>query len=333
MTELIDSGLWASLSPSTRAVFGVVWDFHRKYPDTCRPSRATIARLAGVSPATVTRSLPELEKTGLLKVIPASGPGTNTYKIRWSDLKVHGGNGADEVQASPYTLPKPDVDEWLPDGPSPVRRVFRERQRRGYRMPDGCVLHSAREVVVHQFLVEWGVPHWPGVPYHQLGIKGLKDSAKVDFVIGPRLILEVWGLTDTESRHRRYMRSRRRKESAVEASAWNLIGLEPDEDPEVNLIDPILEHWASSSRDEASGFAKVMSRAGKWLAEGRSEAILKSLARDADDRRAGRKPPAEPRGLWVDEPNPGGPPIRRRVKPVIVLEASANVTDIDGLLD
>ena len=117
LTELIQCGLWAGLSAPARVVFSVIWDFHRQYPDTCRPSRATIARLAGVSPATVSRVLPSLEECGLLVVIPASGPGVNTYRVQWRNLVVPTLNTS-RSSSSPYKAATAKAETFLSDSPS-----------------------------------------------------------------------------------------------------------------------------------------------------------------------------------------------------------------------
>jgi hypothetical protein len=57
VTELLETGLWAAIGPLGRQVLPILWDFHRKYPDACHPSRATLSSMAGLSPPSVTKAI------------------------------------------------------------------------------------------------------------------------------------------------------------------------------------------------------------------------------------------------------------------------------------
>ncbi len=85
---LVTTGLWAALTPPAKAVLLVLWDFHRQYPDACHPNRKTLARLAGISPPSVSNALTVLEDIGIVETIQTPGPRANTYKLKWTDLRA-----------------------------------------------------------------------------------------------------------------------------------------------------------------------------------------------------------------------------------------------------
>lgn len=322
LPELIACGAWAVLSPAAKAVIGVVWDFHRQFPLSCRPARRTIATLAGVSEPTVTRALVPLEEMGLLEVTPSAGPGVNTYRVNWSNLRVLQAATVPDNQ-SPYGAQKAPLDTVLHAGPD---GCFATKSRRRFRhhMADGCVLNSMAEVKLHDRLVAWRLPHWANVPYHVLGIQGLHRNATVDFVLGPRLILECWGLPRTQAAAAKYNEKRKKKEKAAAAADWTLIGVEPGQVPsQDDLFEPALEMWAKCRLSVAAGLLKnLRSGDGNWLMS-ESHARFEEMLLDALDRKDGKKPPAEPRGLReVFHPSPSAPPAYRNVEPRIVIDAS-----------
>jgi hypothetical protein len=227
MTELIDCGLWAALTPAARAVFGVIWEFHRRYPDACHPSRTTLARAAGVSAPTVTRVVKELERTGLLRVIPASGPGANTYRLDWSEIKLPARRPAAAKGGTPYARPGGEISVTLTQDAHGRDRVIRDRRGHGHHLPDGCYVRSAAEVTIHSFLVDWLVPHWANVSYRELGVRGMHPDATVDFVVAPNVLIEHFGLPRLQSQAAKYQRNRRLKEQAIARAGWHLIALEP----------------------------------------------------------------------------------------------------------
>ena len=331
VSELIECGIWPALSPPARVVFAVIWDFHRRFPNTCRPSRATLARLAGVSPATVSRVLPVLEQSGLLTVIPSSGPGVNTYRVQWTDLSIpeHQSAGG----GSPYKPATAKTDTYLSDDPK-KSRLLRQRRKWRYRMPDGCVLRSAREQQVHAFLVDWSWPHWSNVNYNRLGIPDLHANSTVDFVIGPKLLLELWGVPRTLGEFGKYKKSKAKKIAAAESAGWTLLGIEPEDVVDEAFVSEVVDHWAKATREDANDTANALDRAGHWASKGPSETAMIDLARSASRRRDGRAPVEKPQGLYITVKNPtGGPPARQRVRPRLVLDAKAGTVPIDGLLD
>jgi hypothetical protein len=75
LSQMVETGLWRALSANAKAVLGPLWNFHRQYPDACRPSRQTLAAAAGVSGGVIHG----LVKQPQLRIRPAfppeSGPG------------------------------------------------------------------------------------------------------------------------------------------------------------------------------------------------------------------------------------------------------------------
>ena len=328
LPELLACGLWAALSPAARAVLGVIWDHYRQYPDACHPSRTTIAAAAGVSAPTVTRAVRELEDTGLLRVIPATGPGANTYRIDWSAVRVPDRRSkASAKGATPYERPGGDGTVTLVHSAKDGKRVHRDRRGHGYRLPDGCYVRSAGETAIHAFLVDWRVPHWANVSYRGLGVKGLSHLSTADFVVGPRLLIERWGLPRIQSQAAKYNRKRREKELAIERAGWKLIGLEANENVlEEEHINIILDVWANATVEDAQKLKEQLDRAHAWRTDLSSCQLLENHIEDALARRLGEKPPRDYSGTTRMVSHAGRPETCETVPPVIVLETGAGRT-------
>lgn len=333
---MVECGLWAALSPPARAVHAVLWDYHREYPDSCHPSRATLARQAGVSPPTVTRCLKELERVGLVTVLPAPGPRANTYRLNWIDLRMEvkdqqpGGTAA-----SPYTRsPKVGTTSLITGTDGKERAVYNPRAFSGYPVADGCRLASAKEVFVHDRLIDWGFPHWCGVTYHDLGIplshmKTGKPDCKstVDFVLGPRLLLEVRGLPATQSAAKNYEAKLLHKARAAKAAGWDLVTIGPDKYLWDNLVQRIVDHWGKSSVEDAQFLKRRLSVSQLVSKDHRSSLRLAAHIADAESRLRGENPPAS--GCYGDrmEPDPTtGVPQMVKGRPRLVLMAEASAS-------
>ena len=274
VTELIEAGLWAALSPAAWAVFAVLWDFHRQYPKACHPSRATLSEKAGVSEPTVTRAIKELEAVGLVRVLPAPGPGPNTYQIEWHDLSVPEKRQGRTRGASPYARPAPVHETHLYTDKQGRNKVVRERVIHSHKMPDGCLVRSAHEVTLHAFLVDWKVPHFCNLPYHALGIRGLHHESTVDFVVGPRLLVEHFGLPRIQGQVNRYNQKRRLKEAAIERAGWTLIPVEAGELFTADQVKLIFDRWAESSIEDAERLKSQIRTADMWGPRFRSRNFL-----------------------------------------------------------
>ncbi len=330
MPELVKAGIWAALKPTTHAVLGALWDFHRMYPDACRPSRETLAAYSGVSVPTVTRAITELEDAGLVVVIPPAGPGPNTYKMKWTGLTAPA-TPVKKTSPAGNTFRRPGSvsDTILVDGRG-GRGNRVETVRRGHRhvMPDGCVLFSANEVAVHAWLQEWNIPHFSNVNYSALGIRGLHDQSVVDFVVAPKLLIEVWGMARNQQGAVTYNKKRALKEKAITKAGWTLIGIEPGKAADEAICTKMLGHWADSTIAAAEATYNTLKNRGVAQPSNYGHALWVASIQDAKDRKAGRKPAASPQGPWrierVDDPKTGWPEDHRVWQPVrVVLEASA----------
>jgi hypothetical protein len=336
MTELVKTGLWASLKPTTHAVLGALWDFHRMYPDACRPSRETLAAYSGVSVPTITRAVTELEEIGLLVVIPPAGPGPNTYKLNWAGLKAPSPIKGFQRSGNQFQRPGSVSDTILVDGSGGKGRGNRvEMVRRTHRhvMPDECILFSANEVAVHSWLQDWKIPHIANVKYTDLGIGGptshLHSASTVDFVVGPRLLLECWGMPRSQPGAVHYHKKRALKEKAVAAAGWTLIGVEPGEKLNERHCQQFLDHWAASKIKEAEAVYTKLKNRGLVTTANYGHVLWADAIMDAKARAAGQKPPATPTGLYrieyiADDQMPGWTyPQKFWQQPVVVLDASA----------
>ena len=342
LTEMIACGLWAALSPGARAVLGVVWDHHRRHPDACHPAQGTLALASGVSKPTVARAIVELEKVGLVKVIPAAGPGPNTYRLNWTDLALPGDKPATVPgKPSPYHRPNAGFAQFLEhaekgeddaadDADDKEDKPTYQRNHYGHRLPDGCVVHTAREVGVHAWLVAAGIPHWCQVPYSALDIRGLHEKSSVDFVVGPRLVVEVFGLPQTQKQASAYTEKRRRKEKAVEAAGWVLLAVEPDKHPDGRFVQAILNHWALATVQQARDLHDLLVGAGLWHSNNSSCQRMTECLSDARNRAAhtlpARRRPSGAGQGWT--PGAG-------VVDLLLDEAAGTLSaaDVDDLLD
>lgn len=81
--ELIETGIWAAIGHTGRAILPVLWDYYRRFPLACHPSRETLTRLTGISHTSVSKAVQTLEEIGLVKVI-RDGVRANTYRFGFS---------------------------------------------------------------------------------------------------------------------------------------------------------------------------------------------------------------------------------------------------------
>ena len=78
VTQLIQTGIWAQMTPKERAVWPVLADAagtprRGKKPGLCWPGRSTIARQAGIAPTSVSAATALLEKRGLMRIVEKGG--------------------------------------------------------------------------------------------------------------------------------------------------------------------------------------------------------------------------------------------------------------------
>jgi len=330
VVEMIDTGIWADISTTGLAVLAVLWNFYRQYPDSCHPSRATIARLAGVSPPSVTSAIKTLEGIGIVEVIPSPGPRANTYRVHWKGLRLQSPRSKTNSTESPYPRPAQKRDLTLAqDGHGRNLPVYSRKSIQTYKMADGCILRSAREMAVHDLLVGWKIPHWSDVTYHHLGIRLIHPKTKkldllstVDFLLGPRLLLEVVGLPSTQSAAKKYHQKLARKLTAAKKAGWEIITLEAGDLPDVRIMQPILDSWSTSTIEDAEHLLQRLEVAGKWSLNRFPCVLLQAHIACAKKRKSGKKEPMEPRGLFEKQPQSHGPPAMVRVAPRIVLDRS-----------
>lgn len=152
------------------------------YPDGS-PSMAELERVTGIgSPNTLRKYIETLEALGAIKV--GRYRDGNRYEV----------------------LPLPDLS--LP-APSASQRVSSERgsrdERKTYRGPDGHVLHSDVELAVDILLTCYGVPHAREVPYSAI-FEGFEGKHDIDFLLTPKVGIEVWGAAGPDYRDRRKMK-------------------------------------------------------------------------------------------------------------------------------
>lgn len=329
MAAMIEGGLWAALSPTARAVLGVIWDFYRKYPDACRPSRATLAGAAGVSGPTVSRALTELENFGLVEVTPAPGPKTHTYKVRWKGIRLPTKKKG-QSKKSPF---KSGGAQWeatlIHDEEQQNRVAYSRNGSHFHHLPDGCIVRSAVEIVIHSFLTSWKVPHWTDVRYVDLGIriagpkKQVDTTSTVDFVVGPKLLIERLGLPTTQKAARKYIEKAKRKMLAAKNAGWKVILVKPEQRPGDWLLKPILDGWANATLADAEELLSIMKQAGKWKENHVPSQLLKHHIQDAKARVQSQTKPKFPQGLYVETSDQYGVPAQQRVQPQIVLMESA----------
>lgn len=334
LAAMLATGLWAGLSPSARAVLGVIWDFHRKYPDACHPSRETLADLAGVSPPTVSRALDELEEVGIVYSIPAPGPRPNTYRIKWTGLTPPQSRkkAKKAKRTSPFQRPTTEREVYLTqnkEGQDEKKYSYTRTGSQLHEMADGCFVRSAREVVIHEFLTAWRVPHWSEVRYIDLGIRVAKlkskkpdeldTSSTVDFVVGPKTLVEQLALPPTQTGARYYLQKAASKLVAARKNGWEVIVVKANTKPGDWMLQPILDAWAKATIEEAEALKRRMSGAGKWRVGHQPSLWAEVLIADAKERLARAKPPARPQGFYVRGASEHGVPEDVRVKPQLVL--------------
>ena len=336
--EMIETGLWAALSPAARAVLGALWDYHRKYPDACRPSRSTLAIKAGVSQPTVTRALNELEAVGIVKAIPSPGPRTNTYRLQWTGLLLPVAKDKDKkpTATSPFKLPTVDHDIYLTqnrDGEDIEKHAYTRRGSQLRRLADGCFVRSATEIQIHDYLVAWKVPHWADVRYLDLGIRMLKKrketvdtTSTVDFVVAPGLILEAIGLPRSQAGARHYREKTKAKVAAARKKGWQVILVEPDISPGEWMFQAISDAWAKATIEDAEVLRRQMEVAKKLRDDHQPSRWLDAHIVLASGRLKGKIPPENPQGFYIKGTSKHGVPEDVRVKPKLVLMAEAGRT-------
>jgi len=351
LTQMVEAGLWSALSANAKAVLGPLWNFHRQYPDACRPSRQTLAAAAGVSPPSVTKALKELETIGIVTVILEPGPRTNTYRLQWANLKVPNKNTSkDAPSRSPFVMPTntmtPEV-EYNEDGTGKL--LWSKTPVKGYKMADGCFVRSAKEQHAHDYLVAWNVPHWTDIRYCDLGIKLRKPNGEVDrkstvdFVVGPRLLIEQQGLPKHQKAAERYRAKLRLKVDAAQAAGWEMILIPPDRRPDDWLFERISESWAKSTIGDAENLMPKLKRADVWDLKQKNCLRLLAHIKDAEARLTGDKDPRKPTGLYEEKNDEHGNTVTvRRSKPILCLMESAAKqpdpapspdADVDDILD
>ena len=151
---------------------------------------------------------------------------------------------------------------------------------------------------------------------------GLHHEATVDFVVGPKLLIEVFGLPRFQSQVTKYNVNRKKKEDAIKAAGWTLIALEPsDRELREEHLNIILDRWAESSDEQAVALYHTIKDAGCWRDGSPSTLRLLELVNDARARYKGDVEPASPRGLYEPDPDDHNPlsDAMRRCKPRIVL--------------
>ena len=340
LPELIDNGVWAQIPNAAKAVLAVIWNYHRQYPDSCHPSRQTIAREAGVHVSTVTRNLDVLEEMGIVRAIPRPGPRSNHYEVCWTDISL--GPVPKQTRTSPYSWPRTEWDGTLShDVEDKVTTKYARRGGYFHRMADGCLVRSAVEVVVHEHLMAWKVPHWTDVAFANLAFDlrhpktGERDTTStVDFVVAPFYLIEVQGLTPHQGAARKYTSKLEWKKDAIRAHrVWSACIVKPDKRPGEWILKHILRYWAKATIEHARELRDLMKLTGKYEASHEPSQWLDEMIADAEDRMSGRKPQRKARGLHETVTGPRGFPVERRTKPDLVLMEIAGEEYAQRLID
>lgn len=225
--DLMHTGLAHALGPDAIAVHQCLWVYAQAHEE-CRPSVARVAHLTAMNRHTVSKALDKLVGVGLVTI--AKRGLSNIYTLQWAGLRF------------PPLPPMPV----RPDGLGPYRAVSEKELvdyvlgedgsspkavygRRTHTYPglDGHRLGSLREVMVCDRLHACGIPHWPGVPYTDI-LPSWKGKHTVDFMLAPGVVVEVWCVS-----HRGYIEVKTRKEQALAAAGFTLIGVN-----EQDLTDP-----------------------------------------------------------------------------------------------
>jgi|GEM_PF-3803416 len=322
LTGLLESGLWAGMSANAKATFGVLWDYHRKYPDACRPSRGRLAAEAGISQPSVTKALKELQAIGLVTVLHDPGPRTNTYKLNWLALRVPEQKPSKNSK-SPFKLPSnpklPHEVSYDEEGNGTL--VWSKGTTKGYKLPDGCWVRSAKEMHIHGFLCQWLVPHWCDVSYFDLGIvlrqkNGESDTkSTVDFVVGPKLLIEQAGQRFTQKEATRYWKKLNAKVKAAEDAGWTMLVITPDKTPGEWLYDAIATSWAQATIEDAENLKRRLEKAG-WLNSSKKKNLrLLAHINNAKARLSGEKEPRTQTGLYEQAVGDNGMPVTVKMNP------------------
>ncbi|GMV42238.1 MAG: hypothetical protein AMXMBFR64_39540 [Myxococcales bacterium] len=329
MAELVEAGVWAQIPSAAKAVLAVIWNYHRRFPDSCHPSRSTIATEAGVHESTVSRSLDDLEEMGVVQVVPQPGPHPNHYQVCWTN--IHLKKAKTPERKSPYPMPHRTFDTALEqdEGGRDVTK-FTRRDAAHHVMADGCIVRSAVETVIHEHLVTWKVPHWTDVPYATMGIKlknpktGEMDrTSTVDFVVAPYYLLERKGLVGYQPGAEKYKSKLKAKLKAISDSRWDGWVLDPDTRPGDWMLAKILPRWSNATIAEAKALRDQMRAAGKFTEAHQPSRWLDEMIASAEARLSGQRPPCKARGLSVMESDEHGFPVERRTTPRLVLMEAA----------
>jgi len=333
LPELLEHGLWSAMSANAKAVLGVLWNYHRKFPDACRPSRKTLAAEAGVCGPSVTKALKQLEAIGIVTVIVDPGPRTNTYRLQWRNLKVPTAKMTTKTDRSPFKMPTTDmVPEVSYNEDGTGKLLWSKMPTKGYLMADGCWVRSAKEQHIHGYLVDWLVPHWTDARYCDLGIKlrnprtgEIDRRSTVDFIVGPKLLIEQEGLPKHQRAAERYHKKLRLKVEAAKAAGWEVILIPPDRRPDDWLYDLISESWAESSIEEAEALIPKLTKADLYTRHKMDScADLRGHIKEAKERLSGEKSPRKKASLYFQKTDEHGNTITvRRTKPVLCLMADA----------
>jgi len=330
VTELLETGLWESIGPLARQVLPVLWDFHRKYPDACHPSRATLSSMAGLSPPSVTKAISMLESKGLVEVSRHPGLRANTYRLDWT--RVRKPEARPDVKGSPFGRPSRERGMILTTDEAGVKKPSFYSKRPGYRMSDECVCRSGWEVNIHEWLVAWSVPHWCQVPYHLLGAelwypkRNTRDTTStVDFVVAPFHAVEVRDTRGNQRTATRYLEKLDRKVRALESTGWTVHVVDaanwPTQDDFCNLL---CDAWAEATLAEANALYQCSDQFPGPVGHGQRQRVrMMDMVRDAVDRRDGQRPPRGATYLHQTVTNDRGIPIYQRQEPELVLMESA----------
>jgi hypothetical protein len=326
---LVETGVWADLTPPAKALLLVLWDFHRKHPDACHPNRKTLARLSGISPPSVSNALTSLEKIGIVQTIPTPGPRPNTYRLKWTSLRTP--KGARPETASPFQRPRADWQLHMASEADGMTVAKYERKGGGlHPMADGCFVRGQVEMAIHDRLVAWGVPHWSEVGYCDLNINlrypksgALNQQATVDFVVAPGLLIERLGLAATQGAAKKYRAKAEAKIAAARQAGWTVLVIEPDQRPGDWLLEPIRKAWAKATIEDATRLRRLLKAARKHEAAHGPSRKLDACIKDAKARLTGEKESSRSRGLTTQMDDEYGFPITYRCEPKIVLMEQA----------
>jgi hypothetical protein len=330
VTELLETDLWKAIGPLARQVLPVLWDYHRKYPDACHPSRATLSSMAGLSPPSVTKAISMLESMGLVEVSRHPGLRANTYRLDWTQVRKP--EARSEVKGSPFGRPSRGRGMILTTDETGVERPSFYSKRPGYRMSDECLCRSGWEVNMHEWLVAWSVPHWCQVPYHLLDAelwypkRNTRDTTStVDFVIAPFHAVEVRDTRGNQRTATRYLEKLDRKVRALEAAGWTVHVVDAATWPsDEEFCDLLCTAWEEATiRETARLYSLLEPFNGPVGHNQRQLRRLRELARDAKAREDREAPPRGATRLYEYVRSESGAPSVCRREPALVLMAAA----------